>query len=194
MPLRLPHISRQLRRTASVFLLAGGALLSGCRSQQAAFRFRPDSQAEHSKTPGNRPTPPSGLAASTTPEARQQPVVAYAPAAALTAPQREAKAAAAAVGTLPAPKKVRRPLVRWQGLQPKPAAASRPHSANLHETGHLVLGIALVAAGVVAGLLLGGWLGLGVGAAVVILGYYFLGLAFGGKHAWLEVFQEFFNM
>ncbi|WP_141106599.1 hypothetical protein [Hymenobacter gelipurpurascens] len=87
-----------------------------------------------------------------------------------------------------------RTLVRWQALRPKTGTASRPHTAQLRETGHLVMGIALVAAGVVAGVLLGGWLGLGVGAAVVILGYYFLGLAFGGKHAWQEVFQEFFNM
>ncbi|GAB3302697.1 hypothetical protein GCM10027348_29760 [Hymenobacter tenuis] len=58
----------------------------------------------------------------------------------------------------------------------------------------MVLGFALVAAGVVAGLLLGGWLGLGVGALVVILGYYFVILGLGGKHAWLEIFQEFFNM
>lgn len=48
--------------------------------------------------------------------------------------------------------------------------------------------------GVVGGILLGGWLGLGVGALVVLLGYYFLGVGIGGKHAWLEVFQEFFNM
>lgn len=48
--------------------------------------------------------------------------------------------------------------------------------------------------GVVTGLLLGGWLGLGVGAVVVILGYYFLVLGMGGQHAWLEIFQEFFNM
>lgn len=57
-----------------------------------------------------------------------------------------------------------------------------------------MLGVALVAGGVAGGILLGGWLGLGVGTLVVLLGYYFLGVGIGGKHAWLEVFQEFFNM
>jgi hypothetical protein len=46
----------------------------------------------------------------------------------------------------------------------------------------------------VAGLLLGGWLGFGVGALIVLLGYYFLGLGIGGEHAWTEIFQEFFNL
>ena len=63
-----------------------------------------------------------------------------------------------------------------------------------HKTLHIILGGLLVLGGVVGGILLGGWLGLGVGAIIVLGGYYFLGLAFGGKHGWLEVFQEFFNM
>ncbi|GGG37947.1 hypothetical protein GCM10011378_12780 [Hymenobacter glacieicola] len=58
----------------------------------------------------------------------------------------------------------------------------------------MLLGGLLIAAGVVTGLLLGGWLGLGVGALIVILGYYFVVLGMGGQHAWLEIFQEFFNM
>ncbi|GAA3920300.1 hypothetical protein GCM10022406_03380 [Hymenobacter algoricola] len=57
-----------------------------------------------------------------------------------------------------------------------------------------MLAALLVAGGVVGGILLGGWLGLGVGAALVLGGYYFLGLAFGGQHGWREVFQEFFNL
>ncbi|TGD81772.1 hypothetical protein EU557_09565 [Hymenobacter wooponensis] len=85
-------------------------------------------------------------------------------------------------------------LTTSHSLLPKSAAASKPRGAAVHETRHLLLGIAVVAVGVVTGLLLGGWLGLGVGALIVILGYYFLGMAFGGEHAWLEVFQEFFNM
>lgn len=70
----------------------------------------------------------------------------------------------------------------------------RPQQSQLEHTAAFVLGVALVAGGVVSGILLGGWLGLGVGALVVLLGYYFLGVGIGGKHAWLEVFQEFFNM
>jgi uncharacterized membrane protein YjjP (DUF1212 family) len=70
----------------------------------------------------------------------------------------------------------------------------RPQRPTLEHTGTFVLGAALVVGGVVAGLLLGGWLGLGVGALVVVLGYYFVGVGLGGRHAWLEVFQEFFNL
>ncbi|RFP66830.1 hypothetical protein D0N36_01725 [Hymenobacter lapidiphilus] len=74
---------------------------------------------------------------------------------------------------------------------------SRPetttHAAH-RDTLHWLLGAALVVAGVVGGILLGGWLGLGVGAVLVLLGYYFVVLGLGGRQAWLEVFQEFFNM
>ncbi|WBA40915.1 hypothetical protein [Hymenobacter canadensis] len=73
-------------------------------------------------------------------------------------------------------------------------ARHQPQQPQLEHTGAFVLGAALVVGGVVAGLLLGGWLGLGVGALVVLAGYYFVGVGLGGKHAWLEVFQEFFNM
>ncbi|GAB2962433.1 hypothetical protein GCM10027048_33700 [Hymenobacter coalescens] len=59
---------------------------------------------------------------------------------------------------------------------------------------HIILGALLVVGSVAVGLWLGGWLGLGVGAAIMLLGDYFLVLGIGGKHAWLEIFQEFFNM
>ncbi|RPD49530.1 hypothetical protein DNI29_01650 [Hymenobacter sediminis] len=74
------------------------------------------------------------------------------------------------------------------------AARRAPRQTFKRDTFHLVLGGLLVAAGVAAGFVLGGWLGLGVGAVIVILGYYFLVLGMGGQHAWLEIFQEFFNM
>jgi hypothetical protein len=79
----------------------------------------------------------------------------------------------------------------------KPNTTSKhhqPQQPQLEHTAAFLLGAALVVGGVVGGILLGGWLGLGVGALVVLLGYYFLGVGIGGKHAWLEVFQEFFNM
>lgn len=79
--------------------------------------------------------------------------------------------------------------------QPKKALprSARPQDRE-HDTLHLVLGSLLIVGGVLTGLLLGGWLGLGVGALVVVLGYYFLVMGIGGSHAWREVFQEFFNM
>lgn len=80
---------------------------------------------------------------------------------------------------------------RWHRQQ---EVAARPRQTVRHDTFHLLLGGLLIAAGIVAGLLLGGWLGLGVGALIVILGYYFVVLGIGGQHAWLEIFQEFFNM
>ncbi|GAB2773408.1 putative lipid-binding transport protein (Tim44 family) [Hymenobacter luteus] len=78
--------------------------------------------------------------------------------------------------------------------QQEATARRTPRQVFKRDTFHLVLGGLLVAAGVATGLLLGGWLGLGVGAAIVVLGYYFLVLGMGGRHAWLEIFQEFFNM
>ncbi|RAK68015.1 hypothetical protein [Hymenobacter edaphi] len=63
-----------------------------------------------------------------------------------------------------------------------------------HDTWHIVLGALLIVGSVAVGLWLGGWLGLGVGAAIMLLGDYFLVLGIGGKHAWQEIFQEFFNM
>ncbi len=85
---------------------------------------------------------------------------------------------------------------RLRRLAPRQSseAASRPQRAASRDGFHLGLGIALIVGGVVAGLLLGGWLGLGVGALVVLGGYYFLILGIGGPDAWLEVGQEFFNM
>ncbi len=86
-----------------------------------------------------------------------------------------------------------RPLL-FAGMQRHRAAATRFRATDSRDTLHIVLGAALVVAGVVTGLALGGWLGLGVGALIVLLGYYFALLGIGGKHAWLEIFQEFFNM
>ncbi|WP_315997299.1 hypothetical protein [Hymenobacter endophyticus] len=78
--------------------------------------------------------------------------------------------------------------------QPETAVAVQPDQPARHDTLHIVLGALLVVGGVVGGIALGGWLGLGLGALVVLLGYYFVVLGIGGKHAWLEIFQEFFNM
>ncbi|SMB94450.1 hypothetical protein SAMN00120144_2005 [Hymenobacter roseosalivarius DSM 11622] len=70
----------------------------------------------------------------------------------------------------------------------------RQQAADSRGKFHLVLGAGLIIVGVVAGLLIGGWLGFGVGALIVLLGDYFLILGIGGPHAWTEIFQEFFNL
>lgn len=87
-------------------------------------------------------------------------------------------------------------LSRFVAQQPRPETArlTRPSRPTRHDTLHIILGALLVVGGVVGGIALGGWLGFGVGALVVLLGYYFMVLGIGGKHAWLEIFQEFFNM
>jgi hypothetical protein len=74
------------------------------------------------------------------------------------------------------------------------ARPQRPADDGSGDIFHVVLGSLVLIGGVILGFALGGWLGLGVGAAVVILGYYFLMLGIGGPHAWREIFQEFFNM
>ena len=86
-----------------------------------------------------------------------------------------------------------RPLLSVE-VQRHRAVARPARPTDTRDMLHLVLGAALVVAGVITGLALGGWLGLGVGAGLVLAGYYFALLGIGGKHAWLEIFQEFFNM
>ena len=163
--------------------VAGLLVALGCRSEQAAFSFRP--------------TPPAVFSAPAAP-AQPQPAAAPLPAPAPTKSAAPTVAtAAAALRPAPAalPAQPRRPVLHRLVRRPRQeAAAARPRTVARHDTLHIVLGVALVAVGVVAGLLLGGWLGLGVGALVVLLGYYFVVLGIGGQHAWLEIFQEFFNM
>ncbi|MCR5888415.1 hypothetical protein LRS06_11685 [Hymenobacter sp. J193] len=177
--------TRRVWQRAGFFFLAAW-LLMGCHSQQAAFSFRP------------APIPLVAAAPAGTPDS--QPA----------APLLEASVAPAAVPTvrhsLPA-----RPALPRRVLAARPAtpavqaatATARPQKAphprlaptdREHDTLHLVLGGLLVIGGVLTGLLLGGWLGLGVGALIVVLGYYFLVMGIGGSHAWQEIFQEFFNM
>lgn len=160
-------------------------LLSSCRSEQAAFSFRPAPVATSSPVSRPAPVAPNSPAPTVLP-------VALAPAA------------------LPVAARPVSGPVSGQPLRPRLAAALRQQAAprrrtettavartqapRRHDALHVVLGALLVVGGVVAGLALGGWLGLGVGAVVVLLGYYFVVLGIGGKHAWLEIFQEFFNM
>lgn len=93
-----------------------------------------------------------------------------------------------------APKRLAQTALPIVQLKRKSSAALANHAPTDRRVLNFVLGGALVIGGVVAGLLLGGWLGLGVGALIVLLGYYFLILGMGGPHAWTEIFQEFFNL
>ncbi|SHI36291.1 hypothetical protein SAMN02745146_0652 [Hymenobacter daecheongensis DSM 21074] len=164
-------------------LPAAFLLTTGCRSGKVAFEFAPPPPAPTEIAGHPKPTaaPPALAAPATVP-------------------------AAVAVASAPAPRPSAAPTpyfgYRHSALLHRREAAARapsrrtppPDDSTEHKTRHLVLGGLLVVGGVVGGILLGGWLGLGVGAAVVLAGYYFLGLAFGGKHGWREVFQEFFNL
>lgn len=113
----------------------------------------------------------------------------------LAAPVSNATAAPVEAPDQPTARQLKPPTTRVGALisvrASRPATAS--HAAH-RDTLHWLLGGVLVVAGVVGGILLGGWLGLGVGAVLVLLGYYFVVLGLGGRQAWLEVFQEFFNM
>ncbi|MBT9392000.1 hypothetical protein KLP40_02385 [Hymenobacter sp. NST-14] len=161
--------------------VAGLLVALGCRSEQAAFSFRPALPVVSVTAPPGPADSGPGAAA---------PPLSSAPGPAASGPR---PAAARPVPSRSRP--VARPLGRPMLRQPHPeVAAARPRRLAGPDTLHLVLGGALVAAGVVVGLLLGGWLGLGVGALLVLLGYYFVVLGIGGPHAWLEIFQEFFNM
>ncbi|RSK46450.1 hypothetical protein [Hymenobacter perfusus] len=159
-------------------------LLSSCRSEQAAFSFRPAPAA--TSTPVAQPVTEAASAAATTlsvtPEPATRPVAAR---------QMPRPVTGRVLRPRLAPAFLQRPVLRQH---PETTAVARPQAPRRHDALHVVLGALLVVGGVVAGLALGGWLGLGVGAVVVLLGYYFVVLGIGGKHAWLEIFQEFFNM
>ncbi|MBC6611054.1 hypothetical protein H8B15_08975 [Hymenobacter sp. BT507] len=58
----------------------------------------------------------------------------------------------------------------------------------------VALGVVLVAAGIVGGLLIGGGLGIFAGIVVGLLGYYFFMRGLLGPHAWLETIQELFQL
>ncbi|QDA60381.1 hypothetical protein [Hymenobacter jejuensis] len=168
-------------------------LLTGCRSEKSAFFFR-------------QPLPQAGA-------------VAHVPIALKRLPPALPEAAADAKSHLTTRNNVARSghktliirnlptrvsqkrfaltFITAPSLPRKYSAATGHHSAASaakHEKLHLLLGLGLTAAGIVLGLLLGGWAGLVVGVLIVGLGYYFLGLAFGGSHAWQEIFQEIFNL
>ncbi|MFD2785759.1 hypothetical protein [Hymenobacter rubripertinctus] len=177
----------RFRWWAAALLLAGG-----CRSEQAAFSFRPAPAFRHSApapAPGNPAPAPAPLiapaaAASVTPAAAAAPTALH---AVRPRPGHAGRVARHSAG---------RQLVRLIAQRSHHSAtAARPaRPTDTRDTLHIVLGAVLVVAGVVTGLALGGWLGLGVGAVLVLAGYYFALLGIGGKHAWLEIFQEFFNM
>jgi len=160
-------------------------LLSNCRSEQVAFSFR---QAPTTTASGiSVPITSLPLTSATLSDT----------AARSASPRTQTTAPVRASGAATAEKRPssdnRGQLWRAQRHQ-EATALARPQTPLRHDTLHILLGALLVVGGVVAGLALGGWLGLGVGAVVVLLGYYFVVLGIGGKHAWLEIFQEFFNM
>ena len=161
--------------------VAGLLVVASCRSEQAAFSFRPATSV--ASRAGTAPAPVA-----------TQPPTSVSPAAAPASPVAAPAARLLPHATSAPVSQAQRPRFRRLVPAHRREAAAQPQTPARHDTLHIVLGAALVAAGVVAGLLLGGWLGLGVGALVVLLGYYFVVLGIGGQHAWLEIFQEFFNM
>ncbi|MCA8833188.1 hypothetical protein [Hymenobacter pini] len=160
-------------------------LLGACRSQQTAFFFQP---ATNSSALVATVAPPPAPAATKPVEAVQPRPAAYHARPHLQTPGATVSAQTSIRNSLVAQRSAR------QRRHQEAAAVSRPRQATRHDALHIVLGALLVVGGIVAGLTLGGWLGLGVGAVIVLLGYYFVVLGIGGKHAWLEIFQEFFNM
>jgi hypothetical protein len=179
----LPITSVKITSSLFVALLL---LAASCQTEKSAFQFRAAPTPTAAVPTTEQPVPPA-------PTAISAPLALPTPAAPVVAQRRVPNR----------PRFIRRlvPLsIRTASAASSHSASARitkhrrPQQAQLEHTAAFVLGVALVAGGVIGGILLGGWLGLGVGALVVLLGYYFLGVGIGGKHAWLEVFQEFFNM
>lgn len=160
-------------------------LLSSCRNEQVAFSFHPAPTAISSpvgQPVAEAPSPTATMASPVTPEPAAPPVT-----------TRQLPRPVTARAQRPHITRAQRQLAAPR-QHAETAAVARPRAPRRHDALHVVLGALLVVGGVVAGLALGGWLGLGVGTVVVLLGYYFVVLGIGGKHAWLEIFQEFFNM
>ncbi|MCC3156353.1 hypothetical protein LJ737_03840 [Hymenobacter sp. 15J16-1T3B] len=178
--------------TPRFICLAAGAgalsgLLSSCAGTKPAFSFQP---APVTASPPTSPAPPPAAAAPVAAPAAPSPARPNALPVSVRPASRHWPAHAT-----PAAAVRRTPLVRLQ----RPASrhqARRPadEGRRPHDTLHIILGALLILGSVAVGLWLGGWLGLGVGAAIMLLGDYFLVLGIGGKHAWQEIFQEFFNM
>ncbi|QIX61283.1 hypothetical protein HER32_08855 [Hymenobacter sp. BT18] len=170
-------------RCAGLFALVG-LLLTGCHSQQATFSFRPAPVAATLLPTATDTVPGPPLLQASIEPAPAAPVrtrlgVFTSHSATTAINQAETRSAA--------------PVASRQQPQKALRRSAKPQDRE-HDTLHLVLGGLLIVGGILAGLLLGGWLGLGVGALIVVLGYYFLVMGIGGSHAWREVFQEFFNM
>jgi hypothetical protein len=183
-------LTLSLRRLAWLLALPAG-LLTGCHSAKPSFAFRPAaSQLVATAAPAAPvPCPPAPLA----------PVAAAAsaPAPPVRLPKPHPLRVAA---EQPQPTSARLEPLR-RALRPRAVARHQVRHRPAHSrsesgrnTFHLVLGGLLIVSSVLVGLWLGGWLGLGVGVAIMLLGDYFLVLGIGGRHAWLEIFQEFFNM
>lgn len=164
-------------------------LFVGCRSEKAALAFQSTTPATEAKA-----------IASASVLVDSVPPVAVAALRVRVAERPSVSSLSSSTGTR---LNVIKPAIRQQISQVSPAKfqlKNRQSAALSHQetasrdTFHLVLGAGLIVGGVVAGLLIGGWLGFGLGALIVLLGDYFLILGIGGKHAWLEIFQEFFNL
>jgi hypothetical protein len=162
-------------------------MLSSCRSQQTVFSFRPAAAAVAVLPVAPAVSTPVSAKMPEAPAAEQRTKVAAHRVSLLRNTSPQWQAAAASGYRTPRIRPFRRQRLRSE-------TAARPQQPARHDTLHILLGGLLIAGGIVGGIALGGWLGLGVGAVVVLLGYYFLVLGIGGKHAWLEIFQEFFNM
>ena len=74
------------------------------------------------------------------------------------------------------------------------ATKRRPQDEDHGNPWLLALGIALVVAAIVGGILIGGGLGIFLGLTVGVFGYYFLAKGILGPDAWLEIGQELFQM
>ena len=80
------------------------------------------------------------------------------------------------------------------GNKPNTAALRDVREEGEGKPALLVLGIVLVAAGLVAGFLIGGGVGFFVGLPIGLLGYFFFMKGLLGPNAWTEVANELFQL
>jgi hypothetical protein len=186
--MRPPHCLQY--SCSCVLLLLATAMLAGCRSERMAFQFQPARRAMIHDGTVNLPIQDSALALPPGPtiikpgqtnSGKRPQASAVLPTLARAHPRWKSPLIGHLAGTArpflqrPLFKAVRlkNAVLRQQSALPAVSTAARASRASLN-SGHLLqgLGILLSIGGILLGVQLGGWLGLGVGFLLLLLGCF----------------------
>ncbi|QNE41026.1 hypothetical protein F1C16_16355 [Hymenobacter sp. NBH84] len=172
-------------------------LLAGCQSEQKVLL--PETTAYSSPCPST--TDSAFTVLSTTPDSTAL-LTATLPLVGTRSRQKLASARAQFLATNRAPRALQlaRPVTKSEEItqirraRRQPFRLRHPQDETEGNPWLVALGVVLVAAGIVGGLLIGGGIGVFAGIVVGLLGYYFFMRGLLGPHAWLEAIQELFQL